>query len=179
MKKERKPGKKGFTIIEVVLVLAIAGLIFLMVFVALPALQRSQRDTQRRQDYGDLLAAVISYTTNNNGNLPAEGATNLYSDEYINKTGKGPSGSPYGTKITTASGDEYYITVCAPGGTTKACVEPKGASNTSEGDVQIAIGAECGAATGSTVGVKKSTVPTAFAVYADLESGSYCVNSNQ
>ena len=42
--------KKGFTIIEVVLVLAIAGLIFLMVFLALPALQRSQRDTQRKQD---------------------------------------------------------------------------------------------------------------------------------
>ena len=31
----------GFTIIEVVLVLAIAGLIFLMVFIALPAIQRS------------------------------------------------------------------------------------------------------------------------------------------
>ena len=39
----------GFTIIEVVLVLAIAGLIFLMVFIALPTLQRSQRDTQRRK----------------------------------------------------------------------------------------------------------------------------------
>ncbi|MCL2869540.1 prepilin-type N-terminal cleavage/methylation domain-containing protein, partial [Candidatus Saccharibacteria bacterium] len=34
--------RQGFTIIEVVLVLAIAGLIFLMVFIALPALQRSQ-----------------------------------------------------------------------------------------------------------------------------------------
>ena len=32
-----KSNKKGFTIIEVVLVLAIAGLIFLMVFIALPA----------------------------------------------------------------------------------------------------------------------------------------------
>ena len=42
--------KKGFTIIEVVLVLAIGGLIFLMVFIALPALQRSQRDTQRKDD---------------------------------------------------------------------------------------------------------------------------------
>ena len=40
---------RGFTIIEVVLVLAIAGLIFLMVFLALPALQRSQRDTLRKQ----------------------------------------------------------------------------------------------------------------------------------
>lgn len=40
---------KGFTIIEVVLVLAIAGLIFLAVFLALPALQRNQRDTQRKK----------------------------------------------------------------------------------------------------------------------------------
>ena len=45
-----KNKEKGFTIIEVVLVLAIAGLIFLMVFIARPALQRGQRDTQRRDD---------------------------------------------------------------------------------------------------------------------------------
>jgi len=44
--------ESGFTIIEVVLVLAIAGLIFLVVFLALPALQRSQRDSQRRTDLG-------------------------------------------------------------------------------------------------------------------------------
>ena len=44
--------KQGFTIIEVVLVLAIAALIFLMVFMALPALQRSQRDTQPQKRYG-------------------------------------------------------------------------------------------------------------------------------
>ena len=51
---------KGFTIIEVVLVLAIAGLIFLMVFLALPALQRSQRDTQRKNDMARLKAAYRS-----------------------------------------------------------------------------------------------------------------------
>ena len=45
---------KGFTIIEVVLVLAIAGLIFLMVFIALPALQRNQRDTQRKTSLNNL-----------------------------------------------------------------------------------------------------------------------------
>ena len=45
---KHKP-KSAFTIIEVVLVLAIAGLIFLMVFIALPALQRGQRDTQRKR----------------------------------------------------------------------------------------------------------------------------------
>ena len=62
----------GFTIIEVVLVLAIAGLIFLMVFIALPALQRSQRDTQRRNDLARLSTAVTQYQTNNNGRLPGK-----------------------------------------------------------------------------------------------------------
>ncbi len=60
----------GFTIIEVVLVLAIAGLIFLMVFIALPNLQRSQRDTQRRSDLGKMSSAISQYQTNNNGRLP-------------------------------------------------------------------------------------------------------------
>ena len=64
--------KKGFTIIEVVLVLAIAGLIFLMVFIALPALQRNQRDTQRKNDLSRTLTAVQSYQSNNRGQLPTD-----------------------------------------------------------------------------------------------------------
>jgi prepilin-type N-terminal cleavage/methylation domain-containing protein len=63
--------KDGFTIIEVVLVLAIAGLIFLMVFIALPALQRSQRDTQRKDDIARLQSAINSYQANNRGSIPA------------------------------------------------------------------------------------------------------------
>ena len=64
--------QKGFTIIEVVLVLAIAGLIFLMVFIALPALQRSQRDTQRKNDLSRAITAVNSYQSNNRGVLPTD-----------------------------------------------------------------------------------------------------------
>jgi prepilin-type N-terminal cleavage/methylation domain-containing protein len=61
---------KGFTIIEVVLVLAIAGLIFLMVFLALPALQRNQRNTARRNDVGIVSAAIQTYMSNNRGAVP-------------------------------------------------------------------------------------------------------------
>lgn len=61
---------KGFTIIEVVLVLAIAGLIFLMVFLALPALQRTQRDTQRRDDLARIASSITTAKSNNNGRLP-------------------------------------------------------------------------------------------------------------
>jgi len=62
--------KKGFTIIEVVLVLAIAGLIFLMVFIALPMLQRAQRNTQREDDLARFLSAVVDYQSNNRQRTP-------------------------------------------------------------------------------------------------------------
>ncbi|MBR3176048.1 type II secretion system protein [Candidatus Saccharibacteria bacterium] len=70
-KNQLQKNKQGFTIIEVVLVLAIAGLIFLMVFIALPALQRSQRDTQRRDDISRLATALTQFQANN-GNLPLD-----------------------------------------------------------------------------------------------------------
>ena len=65
MANQNTNSKQGFTIIEVVLVLAIAGLIFLMVFVALPALQRSQRDTARRNDMSRVDTSLVQYQTNN------------------------------------------------------------------------------------------------------------------
>lgn len=67
--------RSGFTIIEVVLVLAIGGLIFMMVFLAFPQLQRSQRDSQRQRNMGSLATAVLDYQGNNNGKLPGMDAT--------------------------------------------------------------------------------------------------------
>ncbi|MBS7346403.1 MAG: type II secretion system protein [Candidatus Sacchiramonaceae bacterium] len=71
--RNRSSQKNAFTIIEVVLVLAIAGLIFLMVFIALPALQRNQRDTQRKNDMAKLKDAIERYKSNNSGKLPEVG----------------------------------------------------------------------------------------------------------
>jgi prepilin-type N-terminal cleavage/methylation domain-containing protein len=62
--------QKGFSIIEVVLVLAIAGLIFLMVFIALPAVQRSQRDSARQTEVSTVTGAMSTYAGANNGRLP-------------------------------------------------------------------------------------------------------------
>ncbi|MGF7228515.1 MAG: type II secretion system protein [Candidatus Saccharibacteria bacterium] len=66
--KNRKEG--GFTIIEVLIVLAIAGLIMLIVFLAVPALQRNSRNTQRKNDVSNLLGAMSEYANNNGGSLP-------------------------------------------------------------------------------------------------------------
>jgi prepilin-type N-terminal cleavage/methylation domain-containing protein len=96
MKKFKKLiGKEdGFTIIEVVLVLAIAGLIFLVVFLALPQLQRSRRDTQRKNDAGRMLAALESSAGNSSGNYPTSSAelatwssAYLTSGEYVDPDG--------------------------------------------------------------------------------------------
>lgn len=76
---------KGFTIIEVVLVLAIAALIFLMVFVALPALQRGQANTARKNDASTVASAVNTYRTNNNGRLPT---TYAQIANYIDELGQ-------------------------------------------------------------------------------------------
>lgn len=62
--------QKGFTIIEVLIVLAIAGLIVLIVFLAVPALQRNSRNTQRKNDVSALVGGVQEFTNNNNGKLP-------------------------------------------------------------------------------------------------------------
>lgn len=70
MKKLTKQ-QKGFTIIEVLIVLAIAGLILLIVFLAVPALQRNSRNTQRKNDVAGIASAVNERIGNNNGQLPA------------------------------------------------------------------------------------------------------------
>lgn len=76
--------KNGFTIIEVVLVLAIAGLIFLMVFVAFPALQRSQNDTQRQQDIARLSTQITNFKTNNTGKIPCKTGTTCTAPVGVN-----------------------------------------------------------------------------------------------
>lgn len=67
MKKLQDRSDKGFTIIEVLIVLAIAGLIMLIVFLAVPALQRNSRNTQRNSDASLIASAVNDCLSNRNG----------------------------------------------------------------------------------------------------------------
>ena len=73
--------KTGFTIIEVTLVLAIAGIIFLMAFIALPSLWASQRDAERKANVMEYVAALKSYQTNN-----SRGALPIYDEDGIRFT---------------------------------------------------------------------------------------------
>lgn len=112
-----KQNKKGFTIIEVVLVLAIGGLIFLMVFIALPALQRSQRNTQREDDLARVLTAVNDYQTNNSGKTPFEdGSVNAnfvkrYVDEETTYNASSKKITACGDQFKDPDGECYQIEV--------------------------------------------------------------------
>ena len=64
-----KQQSNGFTIIEVLIVLAIAGLILLVVFLAVPALQRNSRDTSRKSDASRILGAAQEVLNNHNGKM--------------------------------------------------------------------------------------------------------------
>ncbi len=101
--------QKGFTIIEVVLVLAIAGLIFLMVFIALPALQRNQRDTARKNDVSTIASAVTTYTSNNRGSFPDQGDLSGYLDDISDNTDKGLITVDKNARDTVSPGDSAVV----------------------------------------------------------------------
>lgn len=61
--------EKGFTIIEVMIVLAIAGFIMGIVFIAIPALQRNSRNTARQADASLISAGMGECLTNKNGDM--------------------------------------------------------------------------------------------------------------
>jgi prepilin-type N-terminal cleavage/methylation domain-containing protein len=70
MKFKKVNQSKGFTIIETLIVLAIAATIFLVVFLAVSALDRSSRNTARKDDAAAILAGIGDFVANNNGALP-------------------------------------------------------------------------------------------------------------
>jgi prepilin-type N-terminal cleavage/methylation domain-containing protein len=76
---KKSPAKKsGFTLIEIVIVLAIAALIMVIVFVAVQGAQRSRRDTTARNAAAQTLAAMEQFASNNSGVYPITGMPSTY-----------------------------------------------------------------------------------------------------
>lgn len=151
---------KGFTIIEVVLVLAIAGLIFLVVFLALPALQRGQRDNQRKQDLGKVMSQVVAYQANNQGSLPTNQAGwDSFKSNYltVNNT---PFADP-------SDGTQYTLTL--------ASAAPTGAPAPGIHTIIVYPGMACGS--GVLTGTYSATSRTLAAVIYQEQGGYACQNS--
>ena len=150
-----KQTNKGFTIIEVVLVLAIAGLIFLMVFIALPALERNQRDQARKSEVGTIASAITSFQSNNRGKVPAADATFA---KYIDATANasGVITMPSGTTLTKVA------IPAAASATTSAAITAATTDN-----AVFVIGAKCDVDNKVFTGTARQA-----AVIVQLESGN-------
>ncbi len=149
--------KNGFTIIEVVLVLAIAALIFLMVFIALPALQRNQRDTQRKNDVGRTLTAVNNYQSNNRGKLPT--AWDTFATDYLKSDADGG-------EFNDPSEGQYTFTV-----QTTPALKP---TKDDIGEIFVKAGAVC--AEDGDIDTNAGSRKVAFRMY--LEGGGVYCQSN-
>jgi len=125
----RNRKEQGFTIIEVLIVLAIAGLILLVVFLAVPALQRNARNTQRKEDVASIMGGVSEYVNNNNGNLPAQLITT-----NANTLTLGAAGS---NQVPVSLG--YY----APDDVTLAAYTAGMTNNTTTDNVRLVTGGKC------------------------------------
>lgn len=155
----KKQQDEGFTIIEVVLVLAIAALILLMVFLALPALQRNQRDTARKNDISRLQSAINNYKSRNRGSLPGNGSaseaafTNFFASDLRRNN----------DQFADPSGGDYVPVVVTSG-----TVENPDYSDDNARNVYINVGATCNGenATGST-----SATARKVAIVKPLEGG--------
>jgi len=90
MSYKNRKNNAGFTIIEVLIVLAIAGLILLVVFLAVPALQRNSRNTTMKNDVQNVIGGVAEYQGANNGKLPT-GVAGTGKIDYTGATGTTPT----------------------------------------------------------------------------------------
>ena len=173
--------KNGFTIIEVVLVLAIAGLIFIMAFVGFPALQRSQRDAQRRQDVDRFYSSLSQYLINSKA-LPGEtvsGITISYSELESATSGWGKLARVYilanGNDTFIDPSGEPYVLAAKSCTSQDDCVVAETQFDVSSPTITVLRGAICGGADNK---FEYNGSPRAFALSMRLESnGYYCIDN--
>ena len=194
MKTNYKVKLDGFTIIEVTLVLGIAGLIFLMMFIALPALQRQERDTEREEDITHLLTEIKHYQTNNRGALPGiveetvENPISYDSSSAIQPiTWKGFYRDYLGGNFVDPGGDNYklFILECNNNITGDKCgsdvvdvVNNLNSKGFEELDRNIYIVKQATCAGSESKGVVASkNMRKVAALYKKENSGVYCANT--
>jgi prepilin-type N-terminal cleavage/methylation domain-containing protein len=140
----QKKRTSGFTIIEVMIVLAIAGLIMVIVFIAVPQLQRNQRDNARQNIANRIKAEMETYAGNNQGQYPFDTATCAAAGSNAGKwcdfISRYISTANVNVKDPSTGNDVVTATAGAPkpwlSGTDPAPPAAKG-------DVVVAYGAKC------------------------------------
>jgi prepilin-type N-terminal cleavage/methylation domain-containing protein len=125
MKTSQDNRSRGFTIIEVMIVLAVAGLILAVVLLAVPALQRTQRNNARRSDAVHIAGLVSDYVSNHGGSMPPAGAFSTAGENFSQLT----------TAPTVATGGTGY------GSTTQAVINTNESCNSTNNSYTAQVGA--------------------------------------
>ena len=123
----KKLNNKGFTIVEVLIVLAIAGAILAAILLAVPALQNNARNSQLKTAANDVAAAISNSTANNNGKAPATTQVS-YSSPTLTVNGSTTNlpaqittvtEQTTGTNLSAASSNTIYVSLygCNTAGT--------------------------------------------------------------
>ena len=106
--KQLRNKQSGFTLIEVVLVLAIGALIILMAVLAFGGASRSRRDTARTSLAGTIQASVEQAASNTGGTYPtAAEFTTLASNNKWADPSSGTAGVVAGTAAQSSAGIVY------------------------------------------------------------------------
>ena len=150
---QKKLNNKGFTIVEVLIVLAIAGAILAAVLIAVPALQRSGRNATAKTTAQNVVSGIADNIQANGGTIP--------------------------TAMSTASG---VLTFTNAGSVvTKVNVSPSititsaaAATIQKPGNILVVTSAICASATGTTTSMVTTGTSNAnsFAVLYPIETGS-------
>jgi prepilin-type N-terminal cleavage/methylation domain-containing protein len=151
--------QEGFTIIEVIIVLVIGAVIMLAVFLVVPQLQRSSRNSRQQDNARRILTAVQQYQSNNSGNFPTTNA-------FTNVTAiSGTIKNPYDNKDLIA-GDFAFNTT-------------QGASPTKVGQIVATQNYKCDTATTATPGsITASNGSIAIQIGVEPASNSSGTTSN-
>lgn len=104
--------QKGFTLIEIIIVLAIAALIILVVLQAVAGAQKSQRDNTRKQEGSRIVSYLTQWASNNGGKYPAATDTintdlSSYDTNLLNKWTVTNANTTAPTSCPTINPDTY------------------------------------------------------------------------
>jgi len=155
LKKLNERKNEGFTIIEVMIVLAIAALILLIVLLAVPAVQRNSRNTQIKNDAASITGGVSTFASDNDGAIP-KGANSSASSGTVT-LGDGTNT----TTVKIQSGTK--VTFPADGSITKVTPDP--------GTLTVIFGSKCGTTSGADSTPVKQARATAV-IYATETSSA-------
>ena len=107
IKKSKLNTQKGFTLLEILLVVAAIAILAGIVIVALnPGKQLGDtRNSQRRVDVNTILNAVYQYSLDNNGNFPSELDSVVGSSQVLGTAGSGLDSTCTATTTLAAGAD--------------------------------------------------------------------------